>query len=70
MLLDHAEAILARVRIARTELDALGRGDAGTLRVGTLQSVGIRVLPAVAASLAESHPISSWRSTRAAATSS
>ena len=56
VLHDHALAILARVRIARTELDALSRGDAGTLRVGTLQSVGIRVLPGVAARLAESHP--------------
>src|SRR5919112_12161 len=34
----------------------LGQGDVGTLRVGTYQSVGIRVLPEVAARVAETHP--------------
>lgn len=56
LLLEHAGVVLAQVRKARAELEALSRGDAGTLRVGTLQSVGIRVLPGVAARLAESHP--------------
>jgi DNA-binding transcriptional LysR family regulator len=32
------------------------QGDAGTLRVGTYQSVGIRVLPDVAARVAETPP--------------
>jgi DNA-binding transcriptional LysR family regulator len=56
LLLDHAQAILARVRIARSQLDALSNGRAGTLRVGTYQSVGVRVLPIAAARMAETHP--------------
>jgi DNA-binding transcriptional LysR family regulator len=56
LLLEHSEAVLARLRMAQARLEALGQGDAGTLRVGTYQSVGIRVLPAVAARVAESHP--------------
>jgi molybdate transport repressor ModE-like protein len=56
LLLEHAEPVLARLRRAQAQLEALTRGDAGTLRVGTYQSVGIRVLPDVAAGLAETHP--------------
>jgi DNA-binding transcriptional LysR family regulator len=56
LLLEHSEAVLARLRVAQVQLDALEHGDAGTLRVGTYQSVGIRVLPDVAARVAETHP--------------
>jgi molybdate transport repressor ModE-like protein len=56
LLLVHFEAVLARLRAAQSQLEALGRGEAGTLRVGTYQSVGIRVLPDVATRVAESHP--------------
>jgi molybdate transport repressor ModE-like protein len=56
VLLAHSEAVLSRLRTAQAQLDALGQGEAGTLRVGTYQSVGIRVLPDVAARVAESHP--------------
>jgi DNA-binding transcriptional LysR family regulator len=56
LLLSHAEVVLARMRIASTQLEALARGGTGTLRVGTYQSVGVRVLPRVAARLAETHP--------------
>jgi molybdate transport repressor ModE-like protein len=56
LLLEHAEAALARLRMAQAQLEALGQGEAGTLRVGTYQSVGIRVLPGVAARVAETHP--------------
>ena len=56
LLLEHSEAVLARLRMAQAQLEALGQGDAGTLRVGTYQSVGIRVLPDVAARVAETHP--------------
>ena len=56
LLLDHAQVILARVRIARSQLEALSNGRAGTLRVGTYQSVGVRVLPSAAARMAETHP--------------
>src|SRR5918992_179165 len=56
LLLEHSEAVLARLRMAQAQLDALGQGDVGTLRVGTYQSVGIRVLPEVAARVAATHP--------------
>ena len=56
LLLEHSEAVLARLRMAQAQLEALGQGDVGTLRVGTYQSVGIRVLPEVAARMAETHP--------------
>lgn len=56
LLLEHSEAVLARLRMAQAQLEALEQGDAGTLRVGTYQSVGIRVLPDVAARVAETHP--------------
>jgi DNA-binding transcriptional LysR family regulator len=56
VLLGHSEAVLSRLRTAQAQLHALGQGEAGTLRLGTYQSVGIRVLPGVAARVAESHP--------------
>jgi DNA-binding transcriptional LysR family regulator len=56
LLLGHAEAILARTRIAEAQLRTLSQGRAGTLRVGTYQSVGVRVLPRAVARLAETHP--------------
>jgi DNA-binding transcriptional LysR family regulator len=45
LLLTHAQGINARLTAAQADLDALGAGDAGPLRVGTYQSVGARVLP-------------------------
>ena len=45
LLLRHAEAIVARLEAARADLEALSTGAAGTLRVGTYQSVGKRLLP-------------------------
>ncbi|MGZ8695642.1 MAG: LysR family transcriptional regulator [Gaiellaceae bacterium] len=47
VLLRHAEAIVARLEAARADLEALAAGESGTLRVGTYQSVGQRILPAV-----------------------
>jgi DNA-binding transcriptional LysR family regulator len=47
LLLRHAEAIVARLEAARADMAALRAGETGTLRVGTYQSVGARVLPAV-----------------------
>jgi len=55
LLLDHAEAVLARIRIAETQLQAVGQGAAGTLRIGTYQSAGVRILPAALARLAETN---------------
>jgi DNA-binding transcriptional LysR family regulator len=45
MLLTHARAVLARVRSAAADLRALASGEQGELRVGTLPSVGTKVLP-------------------------
>jgi DNA-binding transcriptional LysR family regulator len=45
LLLAHAKAITSRLQAAQADLDALGAGDAGPLRIGTYQSVGARVLP-------------------------
>jgi DNA-binding transcriptional LysR family regulator len=45
MLLTHARAVLARVSSAAADLRALASGEQGALRVGTLPSVGTKVLP-------------------------
>ena len=47
LLLRHADAIAARLQAAHADLAALDAGDAGPLRIGTYQSVGARVLPAL-----------------------
>jgi DNA-binding transcriptional LysR family regulator len=47
LLLGHAEAIVARLKAAQADLAALSEGQAGSLRIGTYQSVGARVLPTV-----------------------
>ncbi len=47
VLLRHAEAIVARLQAARADLAALAQGEAGSLHVGTFQSVGAKVLPEV-----------------------
>jgi DNA-binding transcriptional LysR family regulator len=47
VLVAHADAIVARLSAAQADIAALREGAAGTLRVGTFQSVGARVLPAV-----------------------
>lgn len=47
VLLDHAEAIVARIESAVADLAALADGSAGVLRVGCYQSVGVRILPRV-----------------------
>jgi DNA-binding transcriptional LysR family regulator len=45
VLLRHAERVVAGMEAAWADLQALADGDAGTLRVGTYQSVGARILP-------------------------
>jgi DNA-binding transcriptional LysR family regulator len=45
MLLTHARAVLVRVSSAAADLRALGSGERGELRVGTLPSVGTKILP-------------------------
>ncbi len=46
-LLRHAARATAAMRAAEADLHALAEGDAGTLRVATFQSVGVRVIPPV-----------------------
>jgi DNA-binding transcriptional LysR family regulator len=46
-LLRHAARATAAMRAAEADLNALAEGDAGTLRVATFQSVGVRVIPPV-----------------------
>lgn len=45
ILLTHARAVLARISSAATDLRALASGEQGELRVGTLPSVGTKILP-------------------------
>ena len=47
MLLRHADGIVARLHAAQADLAALARGTAGPLRIGTYQSVGNKILPAL-----------------------
>jgi len=45
LLVRHAAGIVARLQAAQADLAAFAEGSAGTLRVGTYQSVGARILP-------------------------
>lgn len=47
LLLRHADAIVAQIDAAQADMAALAEGAAGPLRVGILQSVGARILPAL-----------------------
>jgi len=47
LLLRHADAIVARMQALQADLAAYSDGAAGTLRVGTYQSVSARLLPAL-----------------------
>src|SRR5262245_4023631 len=47
ILLRHAESIVARLQATQTDLASLSAGQSGSLRVGTFQSVGVKVLPEV-----------------------
>ena len=56
LLLRHAESIVARLQAAQADLRALQAGEAGTLTVGTFQSVGARVLPELMRRFTEQWP--------------
>jgi DNA-binding transcriptional LysR family regulator len=56
LLLRHVEAVQARLAAARADMEALAAGAAGTLRVGTFQSVANRILPAVVQRFVEACP--------------
>jgi molybdate transport repressor ModE-like protein len=55
-LLGHARWILDRLDTAKNELERLASGDAGSLRVGTFQSAGARLLPSVLAAFHQAWP--------------
>lgn len=57
VLLRHADAIQARLLAARADMAALEAGDAGRLRVGTFQSVGARIIPALLRRFSENHAL-------------
>jgi DNA-binding transcriptional LysR family regulator len=56
LLLRHADSIISRLRAAQADLHALRAGEAGTLRVGTFQSVGARLLPEIMRRFGERWP--------------
>lgn len=56
ILVDHTEAVLARLEQAEAEVAASTRQVAGRLHVATFQSVGLALIPAVLALLEVRHP--------------
>ena len=56
LLLGHARAVLAQIGAAQADLAAHRIGEAARLRVGTFQSVGATVVPALMTRLAQRHP--------------
>ncbi len=56
LLLRHADSIVGRLQAAQADLQALRAGEAGTLHVGTFQSVGARVLPEIMRTFVEQWP--------------
>ena len=55
-LLRHGSRATAAMRAAEADLNALSEGEAGTLRVATFQSVGVRVIPPVMRLYVERRP--------------
>lgn len=56
VVLEHADAILHRLDAAHADIAAFQAGHAGTLAIGTFQSVSARVLPALAKQFRADHP--------------
>lgn len=56
VLLRHAERIVAGMEAAWADLEALASGGAGSVRVGTYQSVGARILPGLMGRFVNEHP--------------
>jgi DNA-binding transcriptional LysR family regulator len=55
-LLPHAQWILERLASARLELESLDAGTSGSIRIGTFQSAGARLLPQVLAEFRKTWP--------------
>jgi DNA-binding transcriptional LysR family regulator len=66
IFLRHATAIVARLSAAHTDFTALAQGAAGTLRVGTFESSGTRILPLLLRSFRKAWPKVDIRLTEAA----
>ena len=56
LLIRHGAVIVARLRAAQADVEALRRGEAGRLRIGTFQSAGKRILPDLLRRFAEELP--------------
>jgi molybdate transport repressor ModE-like protein len=56
LLLRHAAGIVAHLQAAQADMAAFAEGSAGTLRVGTYQSVGARVLPRLLREFSDAWP--------------
>lgn len=56
VLLPHAEAVVARLTAARTDLEALRRLDGGRLRVGSFATAGAALIPRTIAAFRARHP--------------
>ena len=65
LVLQHSDAILARLHAAEADVAALAAGHAGELRVGITQSVGVRILPPLMRAFAEDWPDVRLRPTEA-----
>lgn len=56
VMLEHARSLLAALRGAVADVDAISSGTRGRLRVGTIQSVGTQVLPGLLKRFAVERP--------------
>jgi DNA-binding transcriptional LysR family regulator len=56
VVLAHAGPLLARVKAAQADVEALAAGEAGEIRVATFQSFGARILPALLTRFRELRP--------------
>ena len=57
ILLDHMNAIAARLAAAKTDIEALAHGTVGPLRIGTFESVGTRLLPEIIGLFGREYPL-------------
>jgi molybdate transport repressor ModE-like protein len=67
LVLQHSEAILARLHAAEADVAALASGHAGELRIGITQSIGVRILPSLMRRFTGDWPDVRVRPTEAAA---
>lgn len=56
LLLDHAKSIVARLQAVHADFTAFSEGAVGTLRIGTFESTGTRILPKLLAEYQKSWP--------------